>query len=57
MLKRGNIFQKRYPITGEFVELAKEWNPDAISILLKFVWQGYDLLVSELLSQINCDGT
>ena len=25
--------------------------------MLKFVWQGYDLLVSELLSQINCDGT
>ncbi len=57
MARRGNIFNKRYSNTGDFVELAKEWNPDAIKILLNFVWEGYDLLVSEVLSQINCDGT
>ena len=57
MARRGNIFKKRYPNTGDFVELAKAWNPDAISILIKLVWEGYDLLVSEFLSQINCDGT
>ncbi|WP_413175235.1 hypothetical protein [Anabaena azotica] len=57
MVRRRNIFQKRYPITGDFVELTKTWNPDAISILVKLVWEGYDLLVSEFLSQINCDGT
>ncbi|MGM3307238.1 hypothetical protein ACSQ6I_14915 [Anabaena sp. WFMT] len=56
MVRRGNILKKRYPNTGDFVELAKAWNPDAISILIKLVWEGYDLLVSEFLSQINFDG-
>jgi len=56
VVRRGNIFEKRYPNTGDFVELAKVWNPDAISILIKLVWEGYDLLVSEFLSQINFDG-
>lgn len=53
MLRRGNIFKNRYPNTGDFVELAKEWNPDAISIMMKLVWEGYDRLVNDL----NCDGT
>ena len=57
MARRGNILQKRYPNTGDFVELAKAWNPDAISILIRLVWEGYDRLATELLSQINCDGT
>lgn len=57
MARRGNIFQKRYPNTGDFVELAKAWNPDAISILIKLVWEGYDRLTTEFLSQINFDGT
>ncbi len=56
MVRRGNIFQKRYPNTSDFVELAKAWNPDAISILIRLVWEGYDLLVSKFLSQINFDG-
>jgi hypothetical protein len=55
--RRTNILQKRYPNTGDFVELAKAWNPDAISILIRLVWEGYDRLVTEFLSQINCDGT
>jgi hypothetical protein len=55
--RRGNILQKRYPNTGDFVELAKAWNPDAISILTRLVWEGYDRLATEFLSQINCDGT
>jgi len=55
--RRGNILQKRYPNTGDFVELAKAWNPDAISILIRLVWEGYDRLATEFLSQINCDGT
>ena len=57
MARRGNILQKRYPNTGDFVELAQAWNPDAISILIRLVWEGYDRLVTEFLSQINCDGT
>jgi hypothetical protein len=58
MLNRGKtIPEVRWKDTPDFVELAKEWKPDAITILLNFVWEGYDLLVSEVLSQINCDGT
>lgn len=41
--------------TPDFVEVAKVWNNDAIKILVKLVWEGYDLLVAEILSQINCD--
>jgi hypothetical protein len=55
--RRSNIFQKKYPNTGDFVALAKAWNPDAISILIRLVWEGYDRLVNEFLSQINVDGT
>jgi len=51
--RRGNIFQKRYPNTGDFVELAKAWNPDAISVLIKLVWEGYDRLATDFLSKIN----
>lgn len=55
MARRGTIFQKRYPNTSDFVELAKAWNPDAISILIRLVWEGYDRLVNEFLSPINFD--
>ncbi len=55
MARKGIIFQKSHPDTGDFVELARAWNPDAISILIRFVWEGYDLLVSEILSHF--DGT
>ncbi|MEI3649027.1 MAG: hypothetical protein V6D39_03405 [Dolichospermum lemmermannii FEM_B0920] len=56
MLNRGKtIPEVRWKDTPDFVELAKKWKPDAITNLLKFVWEGYDLLVSEVLSQINCD--
>ncbi len=49
------IYGKRWKDTGDFVKLAKEWNPDAITILIKFVWEGYDLLTKEVLSQIDSD--
>jgi hypothetical protein len=56
MLRRGpTIPELRWKDTPDFVEVAKSWSNDAITILLKFVWEGYDLLASEILSQINCD--
>jgi hypothetical protein len=55
--KGRTILEHRWKDTDDFVKLAKEWNPDAIVILIGFVWQGYDLLVTEFLSQINCSGT
>jgi hypothetical protein len=56
MLRRGKIIPEvRWKDTPDFVKVAEIWNPDAITILIKLVWEGYDLLVSEVLSQINCD--
>jgi hypothetical protein len=37
----------------EFVELAKNWQPDAITVLLNLIWQGYDLYQSDVLSKID----
>jgi hypothetical protein len=38
--------------------LSKHQNlADTITILINFVWKGYDLLVAEILSQINCNET
>ena len=56
MVRRGKtIPELRWKDTPDFVEVAKGWNNDAITILVKLVWEGYDLLVAEILSQINCD--
>jgi hypothetical protein len=56
MARRGQtIPELRWKDTPDFVEVAINWNNDAITILVKLVWEGYDLLVSEILSQINCD--
>lgn len=56
MGRRGKtIPELRWKDTPDFVEVAKSWNNDAITILVKLVWEGYDLLVAEILSQINCD--
>lgn len=57
MVRRNpTIPEKRWKDTDDFVKLAKQWNPDAIAILTKLVWKGYDLLTQEVLSQINSDG-
>ncbi|MEA5592999.1 hypothetical protein [Rivularia sp. UHCC 0363] len=56
MVRRGKtIPELRWKDTPDFVEVAKGWSNDAIKVLVKLVWEGYDLLVSEILSQINCD--
>jgi hypothetical protein len=55
MVRRGrkapseSAFSDRY----EFVELAKNWRPDAITVLLNLIWQGYDLYQSDVLSKID----
>ncbi len=54
MRRRGlTISELRWPDTSDFVETAKKWREDASAILLRFVWQGYDLLQDEVLSQID----
>lgn len=52
--RRRTISELRWPDTSDFVEIAKQWRVEASTILLKFVWQGCDLLQAEVLSQINC---
>ncbi|BAZ32953.1 hypothetical protein NIES4074_54610 [Cylindrospermum sp. NIES-4074] len=54
MLRRGKtIPELRWKDTPDFVQVAKSWKNDAITVLVKLVWEGYDLLVSEILSQIT----
>jgi len=49
MVRRGKtIPELRWKDTPDFVEVAKGWNSDAITILVKLVWEGYDLLVAEV---------
>jgi len=56
MGRRGKtIPELRWKDTPDFVAVAQAWNNDAITILVKLVWKGYDLLVAEILSQINSD--
>jgi len=53
--KRGRtIPELRWPETPEFVELANRWSEDAITDLVGIVWKGYDLLVEEVISEIDC---
>jgi len=44
----------RWPDSADFVSVAKEWQADATTILLGFVWQGYDSFRKNVLSQIDC---
>lgn len=55
MMRRGRktISEARWPSTPDFVELAKQWQSDAITILLNLIWQGYDLYQADVLSKIN----
>lgn len=40
-------------VPKDFVALAKRWYPDLSTILLTFVWRGYDLLTAELPAGID----
>ncbi len=54
MRSRRTIGEARWPNAGEFVALARSWQPDAVTRLLGFVWAAYDLLCVEVLCQIDC---
>jgi len=47
------IGESRWGETPNFVDLAKTWRPDAISILLKFIWEGYDACCQNVLSRVD----
>ncbi len=52
-IRKQTIGESSWRDTPDFVELAKTWKPDAISLLLKFIWKGYDLCHQEVLSQVD----
>jgi len=47
MRKHLTPIQAVYPVPKDFVILAKRWHPDAIDILLGYIWQGFDKLADE----------
>lgn len=47
MRKHLSPIQSNYPVPEDFIELAKRWSPDAIDVLLGYVWDGYDELKKE----------
>jgi hypothetical protein len=55
MVRKGRktISESVYSDRYEFVELAKNWRPDAITIILNLIWQGYDLDKGDVLSKID----
>jgi len=52
--RKLSIGELRWPVSQEFVSLASQWKEDASTILLGFVWKGYDSLSNDILSKINC---
>ena len=53
MHRRRTIGETRWLETPDFVAIATIWRKDASMILLSFVWQAYDLLLDEVLSDID----
>jgi len=47
MRRRLTPIQTNYPVPEDFVNLAKRWHPEAIDVLLGYVWQGFDKLMDE----------
>lgn len=54
MERKLSIGELRWPISQEFVSVAKRWKEDASAILLGFIWKGYDSLSNAILLKIDC---
>lgn len=54
MERRFSIGELRWPVSREFVSVAKQWKDNASALLLGFVWKGYDSLINDILSKIDC---
>jgi hypothetical protein len=52
--RKLSIGELRWPISQEFISIARRWKEDASAILLDFVWKGYDSLGNNVLSRIDC---
>ncbi len=55
MVRRGRktLSESAFSDKYEFVELATNWQTDAITVLLNLIWQGYDLYQNDVLSKID----
>ena len=53
MHRRRTIGEKRWLDTPDFVSIATIWCENASAILLRFVWEAYDLLCEEVLADID----
>jgi len=53
MHRRRTIGEERWPETPDFVAIITAWREDASTFLLRFIWQAYDLLHSEVLSGVD----
>lgn len=53
MHKRLTIGEARWPETTEFSTVAARWNRNASTVMLGFVWKGYELLCEEVLFKID----
>ena len=53
MHRRHTVGEVRWPETSEFSTVAACWNRNASTVMLGFVWQGYDLLCAEVLFHID----
>lgn len=53
MQRRRTILETVQPVPIEFKQLARKWRSDASTIMLGWVWAGYDLLVAEILSKVD----
>jgi hypothetical protein len=53
MQRRRTILETVQPAQIEFKQIARKWRSDASTIMLGWVWAGYDLLVAEILSKVD----
>jgi hypothetical protein len=54
MVRSRSILESAYPNPPEeFVKLATQWRPDAMTFLIELIWNGCDRLIHGLLAQ--CD--
>ena len=51
--RRLTIPESKWPDTRDFVELAIRWQDDAIKVLWDYVWQGWDLYCTKVLSDVD----
>ncbi|MCP5054037.1 MAG: hypothetical protein GY940_43110 [bacterium] len=52
-IRGRTLLERGWPDTDNFTAVARNWQNDASTILLSYIWKGYDLLKDEVLSRIQ----